>query len=52
MNNQEKEERHSILYYIIQKNIDDNPMSKETEEKIKKFFYAELEKLNKKQDTS
>ena len=52
MNNQEKEERRSVLYYVFQKSIDDNPMPKETEEKIKKFFYTELKKMNKKKDTS
>ena len=52
MKNQEKEERRSVLYYVFQKSIDDNPMPKETEERIKRFFYTELEKRNKKQDTS
>lgn len=48
----EKKERRSVLYYIFQKSIEDNSMSKETEERVRKFFYTKLKKLSKKQDTS
>ena len=52
MKNQEKEERRSVLYYVFQKNITDNSMPEETQERIRAFFYKELEKLKKGQDTS
>lgn len=49
---EEKRNRRSILYYVFEKIIEDNPMSKEAEERIRKTLCSELEKLAGKKNTS